>query len=93
MSRLEKFASLHGYPAILGPAEISTFLSNESHVAAYVGYLANCGFTFTTAHKILFSLRSATTALGVPKPLQFSCFIKLALKGYESVFVSAPPDQ
>ena len=93
MSRLAKFASLHGYPAISGLAEICTFLSNESHVAAYVGYLANCGFTFTTAHKIIFSLRAATTALGVPKPLQFSCFIKLALKGYESVFVSAPPDQ
>ena len=91
MSRLTKFASMYGFPAISGPAEISTFLSNESHVAAYVGYLANCGFTFTTAHKILFSLRAATTALGVPEPPQFSRFIKLALKGYELVFVSAPP--
>ena len=91
MSRLAKFASIHGFPTISGPAEISAFLSNEAHVISYVGYLANCGFTFTTAHKILFSLRAATTALGVPEPPQFSRFIKLALKGYELVFVSAPP--
>ena len=44
IARLRKFAVLFGYPTICGPAEISTFLSNESHVAAYVGYLANCGF-------------------------------------------------
>ncbi len=91
MSRLTKFASLHGYSPIAGPAEISSFLSNESHVLAYVGYLANCGFTFNTVHKILFSLRAATTAPGVPEPPKFSRFIKLALKGYELVFVSAPP--
>ena len=91
MSRLAKFASIHGFPTISGPAEISAFLSNEAHVISYIGYLANCGFTFTTAHKILFSLRAATTAQGVPEPPQFSRFIKLALKGYELVFVSAPP--
>ena len=91
MLRLAKFAASYGFPAISGPAEVSSFLSNESHVAAYVGYLANCGFTFTSTHKILFSLRAATTALGVPEPARFSRFIKLALKGYELVFVSAPP--
>ena len=91
IKRVSKFAARFGYPPICGPAELSTFLSNESHVAAYVGYLANCGFVFTTAHKILFSLRAATTALGVPEPLHFTRFIKLALKGYEQVFVSASP--
>jgi hypothetical protein len=68
MSRLAKFASTYGFPAISGPAEISTFLSNESHVAAYVGYLANCGFTFSTTHKILFSLRAATPPWGSRSP-------------------------
>ena len=46
---------------------------------------------YSTAHKILFSLRASTTARGVPEPAQFSRFIKLALKGYESVFTSAAP--
>ena len=89
-ARLAKFATSFGFPAINNPADVSAFLGNEASVNKYIGFLANRGFAFKTAHKILFSLRASTVFPGVPAPPPFTRFTNLVMKGYESVFLPAP---
>ena len=79
-----------GFPAIKNPADVSAFLGNEASVTKYIGFLANSGFAFKTAHKILFSLRAITVFPGVKAPPPFTRFTNLVMKGYESVVLPAP---
>ena len=88
-ARLGKFAASFGLPAIACAADVSAFLGDESLVVKYVGFLANSGFAFKTAHKILFSLRACTTFPGVPAPPPFTRFVNLVMKGYEAVILPA----
>ena len=68
LSRLRSFSTTFGLPPVAGPADVGVFLSNESRVTRYIGYLANKGFAFASVRKILFSLRASTTAPDVPAP-------------------------
>ena len=88
--RLRKYAIRFHLPPITGPADVSRFLSSESSVTQYLGYLANCGFAYASVHKILFALRATTAAPGVVPPPPFSRYTNLVLKGFESVVVPGP---
>ena len=89
-ARLAKFAAAFSLPAIKDSADVSSFLGTEASVIKYIGFLANKGFAYKTAHKILFSLRASTVFPGVPAPPPFTRFTNLVMKGYESVFRPVP---
>ena len=89
LTRLQKFSLKYGFPRISNPGDVSVFLGDESRVLKYIGFLANSGFAFATAHKILFSLRACTIAPGVPEPPPFTRYTDLVMKGYEAVVIPA----
>ena len=89
--RLRKFAADFNFAPIHGPAEVGFFLSDESQVATFIGFLANKGFAYKSVHKILFALRACSIAPGVPTPPPFSRYVNLVLKGYEAIIVPPTP--